>query len=226
MTTADNGTTDGVPLDRQRSAHSDQPAGPWDKPTLRAHARRLRAAAITQDESGTLLSQAVTRRIAASDQFAAATTVLTYVAFGSEVDLRSLHDAYDGPAGAAGRKRFAVPLTHAPDSRLTFHLLAGADLRTSRSGFREPLAAAPQVPLHEVDLVLVPGLAFAVDGTRLGYGKGFYDRFLAELRTAFPAVPTVGVTIDALVFDALPQDPHDVAVTHLATESGLRPVGG
>lgn len=224
MTTADNGTTNGVPLDQQRSAHSDQPAGPWDKPTLRAHARRLRAAAIPRDESGTRLSLAVSQQIAASDQFDTATTVLTYVAFGSEVDLRSLHQAYDGPVEAPGRKRFAVPLTHAPDSRLTFHLLAGADLRTSRSGLREPLAAAPQVPLHDVDLVLVPGLAFAVDGTRLGYGKGFYDRFLAELRAAFPAVPTVGVTIDALVFDALPSDAHDVPVTHLVTESGLRPV--
>src|SRR5690606_20778678 len=103
-------------------------------------------------------------------------------------------------------KRFAVPLTHAPDSHLTFHLLAGADLRTSRSGFREPLAAAPQVSLHEVDMVLVPGLAFDARGTRLGYGKGFYDRFLAELLQVGPRVPTVGVTIDALVFDALPSD--------------------
>lgn len=210
MTTTDTDPADGAPHD----------AG-WDKPTLRAHARRIRAAALAQDESGARLSLEVSRRIAESAHFAAATTVLSYVAFGSEVDLSSLHDAHDGPHGA---KRFAVPLTHAPDSRLTFHLLAGADLRTSRSGLREPLAAAPQVALDEVDLVLVPGLAFAVDGTRLGYGKGFYDRFLAELGGAFPTVPTVGVTIDALVFDSLPHDPHDVAVTQLVTESGLRPV--
>src|SRR5690606_23316503 len=123
---------------------------------------------------------------------------------------------------AAPGKLFAVPLTPSPAALLTFHLLAGAELSTSRSGLRQPLAAAPQVTPAEVDLVLVPGLTFDVTGARLGYGKGFYDRFLAQLATVNPAVPTFGITLDELVFSALPVDPHDVKVSHLATQSGVR----
>jgi len=162
------------------------------------------------------LSAAVVGGIAASEAFRSATTVLTYLAFGSEVDLSSLTEA--------SRKRFAAPLTHSLDTALTFHVLEGADLVTGRSGFREPMAAALQVSLAEVDMVLVPGLAFDATGARLGYGKGFYDRFLAQLATECPDVPTVGVTLEELVFSALPEDPHDVKVSHLATQAGVRRV--
>jgi 5-formyltetrahydrofolate cyclo-ligase len=173
-------------------------------------------------ERGLELSAAVVGAIAASAEFKAANTVLTYLAFGSEVDLTSLTD-WTPPANERSA-RFAVPLTHSPDALLTFHLLDGAEFLTSRSGFREPLAAAPQVSLADVDLVLVPGLAFDVSGARLGYGKGFYDRFLAQLATVDPGVPTVGVTLDELVLDALPMDSHDMKVSHLATQSGVRRV--
>lgn len=189
-----------------------------DKTALRRYARSRRAALMTPRERCHQLSTAVAAGIADSGEFQSATTVLTYLAFGSEIDLTSLTEA--------PRKRFAVPLTHSPDSSLTFHLLDGADLLASRSGFRQPLAAAPQVNLAEVDLVLVPGLAFDPTGTRLGYGKGFYDRFLAQLATVDPSVPTVGVTLEELVLNALPEDRHDVKVSHLATQTGVRRVDG
>ena len=171
---------------------------------------------MTPRERAERLSAAVAAGIAASLEFRSATTVLTYLAFGSEVDPGALI-----PAAAV---RFAVPLSHSLDSQLTFHLLDDAKLSTSRSGLREPLAAAPQVPLDAVDLVLVPGLAFDITGARLGYGKGFYDRFLAQLAMGDRAVPTFGVTLDELVYETLPTDPHDMRVSHLATQTGVRPV--
>lgn len=204
-----------VPKTDPPGGFASPPAG-TDKPSLRAFVRSRRAALMSPDGQGTELSAAVVAGIGEFEPFRAARTVLTYLAFGSEVDLSALT--------AVSGKRFAVPLTHEPDSLLTFHLLAGADLLTSRSGLREPLAAAPQVGLGEVDLVLVPGLAFDVTGARLGYGKGFYDRFLAQLSALDPSVPTVGVTLEDLVLDALPAEAHDVRMSHLATEAGVRPV--
>lgn len=201
---------------------ADNGAGPTgralDKQAVRKLARARRAALMAPRERAVRLSAAVVRGIAESDEFRGATTVLTYLAFGSEVDVTALRDER--------AVRFAVPLAHAPDTRLTFHLLDGADLLTSRSGLREPVAAAPQVRLAEVDLVLVPGLAFDVTGTRLGYGKGFYDRFLAQLATVDPNVPTIGVTLEELVLQELPVEEHDVRVSHLATEAGVRRVSG
>ena len=74
-----------------------------------------------------------------------------------------------------------------------------------------------------VELALVPGLCFDEEGTRLGYGRGYFDRFLGRLPTG---VPRVGVAYDALVVARLPREAHDLGMTHLATESGVRAVTG
>jgi 5-formyltetrahydrofolate cyclo-ligase len=67
----------------------------------------------------------------------------------------------------------------------------------------------------EVDLVLVPGAAFDVSGHRLGYGKGYYDRFLGRIR---PGVPSLGLAYDISVSRRLPVSPWDRAVEAVVTE--------
>ena len=72
-----------------------------------------------------------------------------------------------------------------------------------------------------LDVLLVPGRAFDRRGIRLGRGGGHYDRILPRLR---PGVPAVGVTVEERIVPRLPAEPHDVPMTHLATESGVRAV--
>lgn len=76
------------------------------------------------------------------------------------------------------------------------------------------------VDASDVDIVLVPARAFDRHGYRLGRGGGHYDRLLPTLR---PGVPVVGVTCTARIVDRLPREPHDVPMTHLATETGVVP---
>ncbi|MGN7779529.1 5-formyltetrahydrofolate cyclo-ligase [Mycolicibacterium sp. 22603] len=85
-------------------------------------------------------------------------------------------------------------------------------------GLREPGPPwlDPQT-IAQADIVLVPALAVARDGTRLGRGAGFYDR---ALRLADPATPLVAVVRDDELLDALPAESHDVPVTHVVTPSG------
>ena len=77
-----------------------------------------------------------------------------------------------------------------------------------------------------VDVVIVPGVAFAPDGARLGQGGGWYDRFLASVR---PDCTSIGVGFDPQVVDALPTEPHDIRLHGIVTESGAmvmrRPIG-
>lgn len=72
-------------------------------------------------------------------------------------------------------------------------------------GLREPPASAPVVVPEAADVVVVPGLAMGRDGSRLGYGGGYYDRFLTEATGAL----RVGVVWAACLVDALPTEPHD-----------------
>lgn len=143
-----------------------------------------------------------------------ASTVLLYLAFGSEIDLGPLLDDAD--------KRVLVPRSQdVPEPELSLHLLRDAALERHPFGPQQPRSGTPAVDPGELDVVVLPGLCFDRQGTRLGYGRGYFDRFLAGLP---PEVPRVGATLDALVVERLPREPHDAAVTHLATESGVRAV--
>jgi 5-formyltetrahydrofolate cyclo-ligase len=77
-----------------------------------------------------------------------------------------------------------------------------------------PTASVP-VDHRSVDLVVVPGVAFTVDGRRLGQGGGWYDRFLADRR---PDCQVIGVAFDEQVVDDVPMEPHDVRLRAVVTD--------
>jgi 5-formyltetrahydrofolate cyclo-ligase len=134
--------------------------------------------------------------------------VLTYRPRPGEVDLDPL----------LADHRCCVTRTHS-GGVLTVHP-ADAPVERHRFGYLQPVAGSPEVPLGQVGAVLVPGAVFDVHGGRLGHGSGYYDRLLPRLR---PGVPLVGVTTRAfLVSVRLPMEPHDVRMTHLACELGVR----
>lgn len=104
---------------------------------------------------------------------------------------------------------------------LTFHVVGDVWAR-GPFGLREPPSHAPQRAIDEIDLFLVPGVAFTRDGRRLGRGGGYYDTTLA-LRSA--SARCVGVAFDCNVVADLPVEAHDVRVDFVATESGVIATG-
>ena len=128
-----------------------------------------------------------------------------------------LPDEVDVVAVTTGTDR-GCAVTRTPQSGpLTLHP-ASAPRERHRYGFEQPVAGAPEVDPGDVGVVLVPGLAFDHSGGRLGRGGGYYDRFLP---TVPPNAARVGIAVAHLVVEAVPTDPHDVPVTHLATEHGV-----
>lgn len=106
---------------------------------------------------------------------------------------------------------------------LAFHEVADpSGLDTGAYGIREPSSGAGAVPVDRFDWILCPGLGFGRDGSRLGRGKGYYDRTLAEAR---PDALKIGVAFTEQLVDALPCDPHDRRMTHLLTPAGFFEVG-
>lgn len=79
----------------------------------------------------------------------------------------------------------------------------------------------PQIPinfeLEKIDIIIVPGIAFDIKGFRIGYGKGFYDRFLKNLKNPIK----IGLTFDELIIDSLPRNNEDIPVDVIISEKRL-----
>lgn len=137
--------------------------------------------------------------------------IAAYLALPGEVPLDLLIEGH--------AHRIALP--RVASVGLTFHDADAA--REVHRAVEQPVASATRVPLRSVSVMLIPGRVFDRRGVRLGLGAGHYDRTLGA--TSFSG-PRIGVTIESRVVDELPVEPHDVTMTHLATEEGVRAVSG
>lgn len=86
------------------------------------------------------------------------------------------------------------------------------DVWKGQFGVREPMESCAKISLNRLDLILVPGIAFDLDGRRLGRGMGFYDRLLAVLHG-----PTCGVAFDQQIVRQIPVEPHDMRLSCILT---------
>jgi 5-formyltetrahydrofolate cyclo-ligase len=84
------------------------------------------------------------------------------------------------------------------------------EIVTGKFGIREPGPSCVEIPLNQIDLVLVPGLAFDLRGNRLGRGGGFYDRLLAETRGV-----KCGIAFDEQIAGAVPAEEHDLKMNFI-----------
>lgn len=149
--------------------------------------------------------------------------VCGYASLGSELDTLPIWRRADGEG-----KAYALPVTvtGAREGQMLFRAVAGYSpegLILGRYGIREPdgscLALAPRELAGAV--LLIPGLAFDDGGYRLGYGGGYYDRFLSALRAADIPVTTVGLCFSVCRPPALPRDSFDLPVDLIIDERSV-----
>ncbi len=115
-------------------------------------------------------------------------------------------------------KIVAVPKCHPSTKMMTFYSLTSfAQLEQVYFGLLEPIPEETEpVAKKEMDLIIVPGLLFDRRGYRIGFGGGYYDRFLADFTNE-----TVALASSSQVKTEIPNDPYDIPVNHIITENGL-----
>lgn len=114
--------------------------------------------------------------------------------------------------------RVAVPVTDVMQNTLTHHHLTNEAILVENAwGIPEP-QNAQLILAPEVDVVLIPLLAFDKSGHRVGYGKGFYDRFLAGCR---PAVLKIGLSLEPPVESIIDPNPFDVPLDAVVMPEGV-----
>lgn len=181
------------------------------KQAIREQAHANRNAQENKDD----LSREIVRRFMALPEYQTASTVLFYLDVRSEVRTRhSLEDALQSG------KKIVVP--YCVDGELElFHLEQLDELSVGMYKILEPKPelreiAAKQVPVSEIDLIMVPGVAFDRRGGRTGHGKGYYDKLLEHAR---PDTPLVALAFECQLFDEIPMQDHDVFMDKVVTES-------
>lgn len=171
---------------------------------------RMRGAVRNVDAPGWAeASSAVCASVLLLEAYRNARVVMMYHPTSRELSLRSVGEA----CWRTGR-RVCLPRAEWTTGVLHVHSIRGWEegLGEPRRGIREPVATLAGVPYGEIDLVLVPGVAFDSRGGRIGRGAGFYDRFLSLVRAV-----KVGVCLDAQVVDEVPMGEGDVRLDWVVT---------
>jgi 5-formyltetrahydrofolate cyclo-ligase len=116
------------------------------------------------------------------------------------------------------KKKIAVPRADFHTRKMTFYELTSFEqLKEGSFRLKEPDPdLCPVLPNYEMDLVIVPGLAFDKNGYRLGYGGGFYDRFLPTIKAT-----TIALAFYCQLIPEVPSDKHDRKVNHIISPDGF-----
>lgn len=146
-----------------------------------------------------------------SDLYKRSNTIFAFVSFKSEVDTHKIikHAISNG-------KTICVPKINSKQEGIKIYKIEDFDqLKEGYFGILEPIKSCEEVDSNALDLILMPGVAFDRHGGRVGYGAGFYDRFLSNMNKQ---VPKVALAYDFQVMDTVPMDQYDVRIDGVITE--------
>lgn len=178
-----------------------EPAKTDNKPLVRALIKERKQ--LMTDEEQVRWSAIIMQKIEQCERFRTARSVLCYWPIAGEVQIIPLIEKY------AGKKNILLPVVKG-DSLEIRSFTGCADLRPGTFGIPEPTG---EIYTDNVDVALVPGIAFDMTGHRLGRGKGYYDHFL-------PTTPAycIGVAFRLQILENVPVDSWDVIMDEVITD--------
>lgn len=184
-----------------------------NKKQLRSHILERRKSMSAKEREQ--LSREVCEHLLSHERLADAKAIMAFHPFGDELDIL--------PFLLEAKKRgqdIWLPLTNVAERRLIPYRYTGPHmLKQGVYGIWEPdPALAEEADVSHLDAIIVPGVAFDSKGGRMGYGGGYYDRFLATLKK-LPFLVGVGFSIQ--VVEHVPLESHDVLLDAVVTEKGL-----
>lgn len=139
--------------------------------------------------------------------------IAVYYSFGSEINLKPL---FELPLG----KTFYLPAVEKKELQFRLFVPKQTKLISGPYGIKQPSTASTAATRQEIELIIVPGLAFDEKLNRLGYGGGYYDRYLAKT-TAFK----LALAYSFLVVKQLPTSDHDIKMDAIITEKEVLGLG-
>ena len=159
-------------------------------------------------------SDSIINKLYNTNYYKSAKTIMTFISFGAEVDTHEFIKE-----SIKKGKRIVVPITVPETKQLKLSEVLNFD--ELEIGFYNILTPKEEfiryVDPSEVDLIIVPGVAFDKCGYRIGYGGGYYDRFLSNL----DHVTKISLAFNMQLIDKIPRDHFDIPVNYIITEKEI-----
>jgi len=168
-------------------------------------------------KEGDIKSKIISKKILSLKEIKELKNIMIYVSYRSEVSTNKLiisllnkNKRIFAPYCIKDEKRMEVVEIENPDQ----------DLEKGAYGIKEPAKRIRnnKIDPKNLDIVVVPAVAFSKSGYRVGYGGGYYDRFLERLANK---TITIGINYEEMLFDTVPKEDHDLAVDMVVTDKRL-----
>ena len=178
----------------------------------KAEFRKLMLARVAEvsDDEKKASDEAIATAFFEQEEYADAKMVFAYIGVGDEVSTGKIVDRL-----LKEGKRLCVPLCHGGGRMDAIEIRSRDELVPGRYNIPEPANKEECIPPEEIDLVIVPGVAFGENGTRLGRGGGYYDRFLQAAKNA----SRIALAREVNVEKSVPCEAHDECVDKIVTET-------
>jgi len=155
-------------------------------------------------------SKEIKEKLLSVKEYREAKTVLFYVSYNGEVFTHEMIKE------ALKDKKIVVPISNVETQTLCLSILESwDDLEPSSYSILEPKKECiREISIDEIDIVIVPGVAFDLNGNRMGHGKGYYDKLLAKIKTT-----TIGLCFEFQLVEKIQTESHDKPVDIIITEN-------
>jgi 5-formyltetrahydrofolate cyclo-ligase len=138
--------------------------------------------------------------------------ILLYLPIKGEVDLTSLF----ATRAPLLNKKFILPRVKDEKTLHLFYINNLTEVEKGSFNINEPKLHLKKAPIKEVEVAIIPGIVFAKNGHRIGYGKGFYDRLLKKTKC-----PKIGIAYEFQIVENIHGEPHDTPMDIIVTEKGI-----
>lgn len=155
------------------------------------------------------LSDEITQRVLESKEYRNAKTILFYTSFGSEVSTNKLIQQ-----SLNDDKITLLPRILSKEKTIKALKITNTttQIQTGHFKIKEPIDSCPEFTKNQIDMIIVPGIAFGEHGERLGYGVGYYDRYLKNCTGKF-----IGLAFEQQITDKIIPKPHDILMHTIIT---------
>lgn len=145
------------------------------------------------------------------EEFKSAKNILFYMPIHGEVDVKPIFEKYKE------EKTFILPRVVKQSTELTLYIINDlSELEEGIFHIPEPKTNLQSILPQELEFIILPGVAFAPNGLRIGYGQGYFDRMLKDTNCL-----KVGVAYEFQIIEDIKGEPHDIKVDRIITENRI-----